>query len=539
VIRSQLRAALADALRSSGIEPPGAIPLERPARREHGDWSSTVALATAKAAGRNPRQLGQELVDRLTAELPPHVEAVTLAGPGFVNFQLAPTWLYDVLSQVVAGGVDGYARPDIGHGRRVLIEFVSANPTGPLHAGHGRNAAYGDSLARLLERAGWAVQREYYLNDRGTQMELYAASLAARKEGRPVPDGGYNGEYILEWAAEMPEGADPLEWGRERGVADHRRTLERMGIHFDTWFSERSLVASGAIDETLAELDRRGMTYWAEGALWLRSTAFGDDKDRVLVRSGAGDAGGDYTYLTPDIAYHRDKYARGNEWLIDVWGADHHGYVARERAALQALGHDPDTFTACIIQLVQLLRDGVEVRLSKRSGDIVTLDEVLDEVGPDAARLTYLLQSVDSRQVFDLALVAAQKNENPVFYVQYANARIHSLGRVAGEMGVNRRPLDEVDLSPLTHERELDLLRALAELPDVVELSARELAPHKITTWVRELAGAFHGFYHDCRVMGEGVDPATTQARLWLIEASRVGLQIGLDLLGVSAPTSM
>lgn len=534
MIRDQLTAALASALRGAGVEPPAEIPLERPARREHGDWSSTVALAVAKRAGRKPRDLAEELAAVLRADPPAHVTDVELAGPGFVNFRLAPTWLHDVLRAVVAGGVEGYARPDLGRGRSVDVEFVSANPTGPLHAGHGRNAAYGDSVARLLERAGWKVQREYYLNDRGTQMELFAASLVARKRGEPLPEGGYAGAYIEEWAAEMPDDVDPLEWGRARAIDDHRATLARMGIHFDTWFSERSMVASGAISRALDGLRADGVVYERDGATWLRATDTDDDKDRVLVRSN-----GEVTYLLPDIAYHRDKYRRGFDRLIDVWGADHHGYVPRLRFALQALGHPPDSLTFCIIQLVQLLRDGREVRLSKRTGEIITVDEVLDEVGPDAARLTYLLQSVDSRQAFDLTLAAAQKNENPVFYVQYANARIHSLARVAAEAGVVLRPLDEVDLRPLTHERELDVLRSLAELPEVVDLAARELAPHKVTTWVRELAGAFHGFYHDCRVMGEGIDPATTQARMGLVEASRIGLAIGLDLLGVSAPETM
>jgi arginyl-tRNA synthetase len=535
VIRSQLSLALADALAGLGVEPPPAVPLERPARREHGDWSSTIALITAKAAKRNPRELAQQLVDRLNEHPPAHVTKVELAGPGFVNFHLAPTWLHDVLRTVVAEGEDGYARPDLGRGRPVLVEFVSANPTGPLHAGHGRNAAYGDALARVLARVGWQVRREYYLNDRGAQMETFAASLVARKAGLPLPDGGYAGEYVKEWAAEMPDGVDPLEWGRDRAIADHQATLERMDVHFDSWFSERSMVASGAIAQTLDDLRGHDVVYEAEGALWLRSTAYGDDKDRVLVRSDTGD----FTYLTPDIAYHRDKYARGFDWLIDVWGADHHGYVARLKAALRALGHPAETFTVCLTQLVQLMRDGQEVRLSKRAGDIITIDEVLDEVGPDAARLIYLLQSVDARQVFDLSLAVAQRNENPVFYVQYANARIHSLRRVAADAGITLRPLDQVDLSALVHDRELDVLRCLAELPEVVELAARELAPHKVTTWVRELAGAFHGFYHDCRVMGEGVDDATTQARSWLVEATRVGISIGLDLLGVSAPTAM
>jgi arginyl-tRNA synthetase len=280
-----------------------------------------------------------------------------------------------------------------------MVEFVSANPTGPLHAGHGRGAAYGDSLARILERVGYAVSRENYLNDRGTQMQLFAASLAARKHHESLPEGGYKGEYIAQWAAEIPEGADILEWGEARAVEDHRKTLGRMNVHFDTWFSERSMVDSGAIDVTLADLRERGVVYDHEGAVWLRSTDYGDDKDRVLIKSD-----GEFTYLLPDIAYHRDKFSRGFDLLIDVWGADHHGYVPRMKAAMQSLGHDPAELECAIIQLVNLLKGGQPVRFSKRAGDVVELADVLDEVGPDAARLTYLLQSIDSTQNFDFDL---------------------------------------------------------------------------------------------------------------------------------------
>ena len=474
------------------------------------------------------------MAERLQADLPAHVQAVEVAGPGFVNFRLTDTWLHDVLVEVVNEGADGFGRNTLGTGTKVNIEFVSANPTGPIHAGHGRGAAYGDTLARVLSWCGYDVSREYYLNDRGTQIQLYADSLAARKRGEPVPEGGYQGDYIVEWAAEMPDDADPLEWGEARAIADHREVLGRMNIAYDTWFSERSLVESGAIATTLADLGARGVVYELDGATWLRSTDFGDDKDRVLIKSD-----GEYTYLLPDIAYHRDKFSRSFDLVIDVWGADHHGYVARMKAAQQSLGHDPDEFEVVITQLVNLLQNGKPVRLSKRSGDIIELRDVLDEVGPDSARLTYLLQSVDSPQTFDFDVVKSEAMENPVFYVQMAYARIRSIKRVADERDVVRRPLDEVDISVLEHGRELDILRALFELPDTVLLAARERAPHKITTWVRELAGAFHGFYHDCYVMGDDVTPELTQARLWLVESAEIGLRVGLDLLGVSAPESM
>jgi arginyl-tRNA synthetase len=388
-------------------------------------------------------------------------------------------------------------------------------------------------VARLLERCGYAVERETYINDRGTQMQLFAASLAARRDGAEPPDDGYRGEYVREWAAEMPADADPLEWGEARALADHRDTLEQMNVRFDRWFSERSLADAGAIDATLADLRERGVVDEREGAVWLRSTDFGDDKDRVLVKSD-----GELTYLAPDIAYHRDKFTRADV-LVDVWGADHHGYVPRMKAAVQALGHDPETLECRITQLVNLLDGGEPVRMSKRAGDFIELRDVLDEVGPDAARLTYLLQSADTRLNFDYEVVTSAAAENPVYYVQYAHARIHSIGKKAAEQGVERRPLDDVDLGVLTHPRELDVLRVLSELPDTVRRAAEDRAPHQVATWARDLAGAFHGFYHDCRVLGAEVDVAVSQARLWLVEASRIGLAIGLELLGVSAPEEM
>jgi arginyl-tRNA synthetase len=534
VIRDDLTAALRAALADLGVTPPGAIELERPARREHGDWSSNVVLASAKAAGRNPRELATDVAQRLEADPPPHVASVEVAGPGFLNFHLHETWLHAVLGDVVEAGTDDFARTDVGRGAKVMVEFVSANPTGPIHAGHARGAAYGDSLARLLERTGHVVEREFLLNDRGVQMEAFGASLAARQAGQEPPEGGYQGQYITEWAAGMPDGVDPLEWGYERAVEDQRRTLERMNVVFDTWFSERSMVATGAIDVTLDDLRERGVVYDEDGATWLASTRFGDDKDRVLIKSD-----GSYTYLLPDIAYHRDKFARGFDLVINVWGADHHGYVARMKAAIEALGHDPEDLEIVITQLVNLERDGVAVKLSKRSGDLVTLAEILDEVGPDAARLTFLSQSTDRRQTVDLAAITSEAMDNPVYYVQYAHARIHSIARKAVERGVERAPLADVDVSVLTHERELDLLRSLSELPDTVVAAAASRSPHQIAAWVRDLAARFHGFYHDCYVMGQGVSTGQTQARLWLVEATRIGLAIGLDLLGVSAPEEM
>lgn len=534
MIRDDLASAIAQALADLGVDPlPASVSLERPARREHGDWSSNVALATAKKAGRNPRELATQLVEHLEANRPAHVTSVTLAGPGFVNFHLAPSWLHSVLAEVVDMGVENFGRLNLGQGQRVNIEFVSANPTGPVHAGHARGAAYGDSLGRLMARCGYQVTQEFYINDRGVQMQNFGASLAARKAGQEPPEDGYRGEYVTAWAEEMPTDADPVLWGEERALQDQREALEMFNVRFDVWFKELDLVASGAIDATITQLRELGKAYDQDGATWLRSTDYGDDKDRVLIKSD-----GELTYLTPDIAYHRDKFSRADH-LINVWGADHHGYVPRMKAAMQALGHNPSELEVSIVQMVDLLKDGEPVKISKRSGNLVELRDVIEEVGADAARLTYLLQSLDSRQTVDLAVVASQGMENPVYYVQMAHARIHGIARKVAEAGVSRVPLADADLSLLTHEREIELLRVMSSLAENLEVACNDRAPHKVTTWVRELAGAFHGFYHDCYVMGEGVSKELTQARLWLVESARIGLSIGLDLLGVSAPEEL
>ena len=539
MIREQLLEAVRDAMAGLGVDPlPAAVVIERPARREHGDWSTNAALVSAKTAGRNPRELGQALLDALDADPPPHVERLELAGPGFVNFHLAPTWLHEELRTVAgsadraAGGAE-WGRLDLGHGRSVNIEYVSANPTGPIHAGGGRWGAFGDSLARIMDRCGYKVHREFYINDRGVQTRLFGASLEAARTGDEPPEDGYLGAYIAEWAAEMPADADPVEWGKQRSLQEARDVLASMHVEFDTWSSEAAIVATGAMDDVLVELRAGGHVFVKDGATWLRTTTFGDDQDRVLIRSD-----GEPTYFLPDIAYHRDKYNRGDH-LIDILGADHHGYVPRMRAALQALGYDADRYEAIIGQNVKLVRNGVEVKMSKRAGTIVEIGDLLDEVGPDVARFVYLLQSIDSPQTIDLDVLTVQAAENPVFYVQYANARIHSIGQQAAERGVQRRPLAEVDLSVLVDERELELLRELSAFAEVLELACNERAPHRLATWVRGLAGAFHGFYRDCPILRSDVEPELTQARLWLAEAARIGLAAGLDLLGVDAPESM
>ncbi len=537
MIRDVLAEALAAALDALGVSPrPDEIHLERPARREHGDWSSNIALASAKAAGRNPRELAQQIVDTITADPPAHVESVEIAGPGFVNFRLAPSWLHDVLTEVIEAGSDRYSRLDLGTGTTVNIEYVSANPTGPLHAGGGRWGAFGDSLARIFERCGYGVQREYYVNDRGVQMGLFGKSLLARKNLEELPEDGYAGAYVGDWSKEMPDGLDEAgaaAWGRDRALADVRDALQSMHVEFDHWASEKALVEAGAMEAALAELTDGGYIEDRDGATWLRTTDFGDDQDRVLIKSD-----GEPTYFVPDIAYHRDKFTRG-DLVIDILGADHHGYVGRMKAAMQMLGHPADAYEVIIGQNVTLMRGGEEVRLSKRTGTMVEVRELIDAVGPDVARFAYLLQSIDTRQTIDIDLLSKQANENPVFYVQYAHARIQSIGREAASRGIERAPLTEVDLGRLTHERELEVLRLLSALSETLEVALRERAPHKVSTWVRDLASAFHGFYHDCPILRTDVEEPLRQARLWLVEGARIGLAIGLDLLGVSAPEEM
>lgn len=538
MIRDQLLHSVRTALDAAGLpEPASGIALALGTQREHGDWSTSVALQVAKGAGLAPRDAAQRLQTALEASPPPHLERIEIAGPGFINFFLQPTWLHDVLREVVALETR-WGRSDALAGARINLEFVSANPTGPLHAGGGRWVAVGDALANVLAAQGAEVHREYYLNDAGSQLEAFGASLLARYEGREPPEDGYQGEYLVEMAIRMRgELGDRVteeqarEWGYGDVVRQLRDDLGRIGVEFNTWFSERTLHERGDVAAVLADLTQAGATFDDDGATWLRATDFGDSRDRVLVRSD-----GSPTYLCNDLAYHRDKFARGWTHLIDIWGADHHGQVKSLQAGLAALGHRGH-LEVLLGQLVKLLKGGDLVRMSRRTGNIVTLADILDEVDPDVARLTFLLQSIDSPQTFDLDVVTAQSMENPVYYVQYAHARIASIGRRAAVEGVNRHPILDTDLAPLVSDRELDLLRALAEYPDVVAEAAARRAPHRVTTWVRDFAARFHGFYRDCRVLTD--DVALTQARLWLAEASRIGLVNALGLLGVGAPDEM
>ena len=539
MIREDLAHALRQALVAAGLpELPGGIVLEPPKQREHGDWSSPLALALRKEVGGNPLEIAERVAGVLRDAHVPHLARVEVAPPGFVNLYLAPTWLHDVLRTVVSEG-ERYGRSSVLAGQNINLEFVSANPTGPLHAGGGRWVAVGDAIANLLAAQGAEVHREYYLNDTGTQLETFRDSLYARFEGKKPPDDGYQGQYLIDMAADLraecgddvtPDAA--CEWGYHRVVEGLKDDLGRIGVHFDTWFSERTLHERGDVQEVLRMLEERGVTYDEDGAHWLRSTEFGDTRDRVLIR---GD--GTTTYLCNDIAYHRDKRARGFTHLIDIWGADHHGQVKSLQAGMQAIGAPPGTPEIILGQLVRLVKDGREVRISKRTGNMITLADILDEVDPDVARMTFLLQGMDTAQTFDLDVVTSQSLENPVYYVQYAHARIASIGRKAASAGVQRRALDTVDLSLLTHQREEELLRALAVYPDAVHEAADARAPQKLSTWVRDFAREFQGFYHDCRVLSE--DAEVTQARLWLTEAAQVGLANALALLGVHAPDEM
>jgi arginyl-tRNA synthetase len=539
VIRDQLLAALHAALDGAGFPaPPAGIELTPPKDTGHGDFTTNLALQLATPLGMKSRDVAAKLVAELERERPAHLERVEVAGPGFLNLYLAPTWLHEVLLAVVAAG-ERYGHGRTLDGLRINLEFVSANPTGPLHAGGGRWVAVGDALANLLASQGAVVHREYYLNDAGNQLDTFAASLMARYEGREPPDDGYQGQYVIEMATRLrAELGDDVteeqacEWGYRDAVRELEDDLGRIGVHFDTWFSERSLHESGRVARVLDDLRARGVVDDRDGATWLRATEFGDQRDRVLVKSD-----GSTTYLCNDIAYHRDKFERGWEHLIDIWGADHHGQVKSLQAGMEALGYPAGEPEVLLGQLVKLMRGGELVRLSRRAGTVITLADILDEVDPDVARLTFLLQGIDTSQTFDLDVVTAQSMENPVYYVQYAHARIASIGRRATELSITRRPVLDTSLAPLVHDRELDLLRALEAYPGVLAEATELRAPHRVATWVRDFAKSFHGFYRDCRVISD--DAALTQARLWLAEACRLGLASALAILGVHAPDEM
>jgi arginyl-tRNA synthetase len=540
---AELRAAVGSAAlalrdgEAAGPEPT----LERPPKPELGDYSSNAAMLLAAPLGENPRDVAARLATELSERLGPGtVGRIEVAGPGFVNLFLADEWYRRAMTSLAAAGERLGPAPTTTP-ERVLVEFVSANPTGPLHVGGGRHAAYGDVLVRLLEAAGHEVQREFYVNDAGGQVGRFAASIVARMRGEELPEDGYEGDYVGELGERIgAEGIDPgdVEAVGDRGVElileDVRATLDRFGVRFDSWFSERDLYSRGEVDAALAQLERQGHTYRSEEALWLRTTSFGDDKDRVLIR-----ANGEPTYLAADVAYHWDKLERGFERLIDVLGADHHGYVARLRAAIAGLGADPERFEALIMRLVHIVESGERAQMSKRSGDFVSLDELLDDIGVDATRWFMLWRSHDTTVDLDLELARRQSNDNPVYYVQYAHARIASILRKA-ERETEQVALGAGAATPGTalDPTERELIKRLLEFPAEVREAAERRAPHRICTYSTSVAADFHGFYRDCQVVGaegEGVE----RSRLALALLTMRTIAAGLGLLGISAPERM
>lgn len=569
-IRESLESVLYQALKAAveaGELPLNEIPqpsLERPREEGHGDWACTIAMRLAKAAHMNPRAIAQAIVDHLPENN--LVESFEIAGPGFINLTLTNASFQAVVSEARQQGSD-FGKSELSEPCKVNLEYVSANPTGPMHVGHGRWAALGDAIARVMRHAGYSVDEEFYINDQGNQMNVFGNSVVVRYQqllGQDVemPEACYGGAYIKDIAQAIID-ADGDKWldanederlvaFRERGYAmmldSVKDTLSTFGNNFDTWFSERSLFVVDENGETKQQrafdvMNEKGLLFEAEGATFFRSTDYGDDKDRVLVK-----ANGDLTYFMSDVAYHYDKMQRGYDHLIDIWGADHHGYIQRCKAMMAAWGY-PDALEVVLGQLVNLLRDGEPVRMSKRTGEMVTFQELIDEVGVDATRYLMLSKSADQAIDFDIEVAKKQDSSNPVYYVQYAHARICSILRKAGEARVMNVEsagieeivaelgLDDIDLSPLAHESELALMRKMADFSELVAGAARDRAPFRLTHYAQELAGLFHSFYGNCHVLGE--EESVEKARLALVDSTRIVLALSLDLLGVSAPERM
>lgn len=526
---------------------PTQVRIERPKKAEHGDYATNVAMQLARHAGRPPREIAETLKARLVRF--PGIEAVDVAGPGFLNITVAAAAQGDLARRIVEDG-SAYGHSGALAGEKVNLEFVSANPTGPLHLGHARWAAVGDALARLLSAAGAEVTREYYVNDAGAQIDSFGESLYAASAGEPTPEGGYGGAYVGEIAAKVTAGRPEVgDMAREQAVvvfredgyrlmlSDIMEKLHEFGVDFDVYFSERELHESGRVEKALDELRAQRHVYDADGAVWLRTTDFGDDKDRVLVRSD-----GTTTYFASDAAYYLDKRHRGFLRNVYFLGADHHGYVGRLKAIAACAGDDPARNIEVLIgQMVNLVEHGVPVKMSKRAGTIVTLEDLVDMVGVDAARYHLARSSIDSTLTLDVDLLTAQKNENPVYYVQYVAARTASVTRNAADMGVERGAAGQFRPELLDHEKEGDLLGALGEFPRVVASAAELREPHRVARYLEQLAGTYHRFYDACRILPyPGEQPTDlTRARLWLNDATRVVIANGLGLLGVSAPERM
>lgn len=523
------------------------IILEVPPQKEFGDFATNFAMQAARAAKTNPRVIAQAIVERLQETW---LDKAVIAGPGFINFYLKSDWLYAMLATILTKG-EQYGNSQTGNNERVQIEFVSANPTGPLHVGHGRGAAVGSALVNLLKAAGYQAESEFYINDAGNQIDNLAASVNARYLellGKTVefPENGYHGQDIVATAqgiinlygdkyVEIPE-QERLAMFKKVALTEKLEALKvdlaAFNVNFDVWFSECLLHESNALGETCELLQKNGFIYEKDGALWLKSTDYGDDKDRVVIRDN-----GIPTYLAADIAYHRNKLERGFDQLINIWGADHHGYICRVKAAITAMGYRPEQLEVLIVQMVSLYRDGQLVKMSKRTGQSVTLSELIEEVGTDAARFFFIMRSLDSQLDFDLNLAKSQSNENPVYYIQYAYARIASIFRQLAEGGITLDSIDHTKLSLLVSECEIDLIKKLGEYEEEIADAAKERAPHRIARYAHDLAGKFHTFYNQCRI--NGVDPELQLARMALVKAVQTTIGHALGVLGISAPDKM
>ena len=524
-----------------------AVLLETPPEKSFGDFATNFAMQAARSLKANPRKIAEAIVARLEM---PWLDRAEIAGPGFLNFYLKPDWLYTLLQEILDQG-EAYGNTTAGQRQKVQVEFVSANPTGPLHVGHGRGAAFGSALANLMQAAGYDVQKEFYINDAGNQIDNLAASVEARYlellgQAVTFPEDGYHGKDIVETAQRiidnagsrylMMSPADRREVFKQIALDEKllalREDLESFGVTFDEWFSERSLFEDDAVAAACRQLREKGHAYDKDGAFWLRSTDFGDDKDRVIIRDN-----GIPTYFASDIAYHDNKFRRGFETVINIWGADHHGYIPRMKAAVAALGYDPARLEVLVLQMVSLYQGGELVKMSKRTGQGVTLTELIEEVGRDAARYFFIMRSLDSQLDFDLDLAKSHSNDNPVYYVQYAHARIASIFRQMAEAGIAFDSRAKAELKLLSTPFEQDLIRKLGDYPEEVSAAARDRAPHRIARFAHELAGLFHSFYNGCRVLG--VEPELTIARLALVAATQRVLKHALSILGVDAPEKM
>ncbi|MFX3617589.1 MAG: arginine--tRNA ligase [Sporolactobacillus sp.] len=550
-VKEQLKEEIKQSVVKAGLAEEEQIPdvvLEAPKEKAHGDFATNMAMQLARIARMAPRKIAEKLVASFDKEKG-HIREIEIAGPGFINFFLDNQYLTNLIPAIIEAG-DSYGTSDSGKGKKILVEFVSANPTGNLHLGHARGAAVGDTLCRLLNKAGYQASPEYYINDGGNQISNLAISLESRylqELGRDaeIPENGYHGKDIIALAKQLVEKyGDSLlsqsdderlrffrKYGVEHLMSDIKKDLADFGVVFDVWYSERSLYETGKVEAALDLLKNKGKTFEKDNALWLKTTEYGDDKDRVLVKSD-----GSYTYFTPDISYHKDKFERGYDELIDVLGADHHGYVPRMKAAMQALGYDPGQLVVEIIQLVNLFKDGEKVKMSKRTGKAVTMRELMDDVGVDAARYFFAMRSSDSHLDFDLDLALSHSNENPVYYVQYAYARISSMLKRAGDFETGDQA--SLDLSLLSGEKEIALLKKLGEFPEVIAESAAKLAIQHIPSYLFDLASALHSFYNAEKVLDENNLPLS-EARVALMKAVRITLKNGMSLIGVHAPEKM